>query len=810
MRETLRLAWRRLLFTPLFTLFALGVLALGIGATTATFSLVNAVLFRPLPYPQPDRLTFVWEAVRGKDVQRRSVSFPDFQDWRREARSFEVLSAFAQPSFTVSYGDTVERIEGELVSTDYFKLVGMRPRWGRVFTADEDRTLGGHPVAIISSHLWQRSFGGNPAIVGTPIRVNGLEFTVVGVMGEGFRGVTGQADLWVPMMMMREAIPELAGIDATTRRDVRWFAVLGRLKPGVTRAEAEAEMVGIARRLESTYPENDKLSAMVVPLDRQLLGDIRPVVVLLLGIVGLVLLIVCANLASLLLTRGLARQQEVAIQAALGASRGKMIRDFLAESFLLALVGGGIGILFAAIGLQIFSQAMAENIPSFLKITVDWRVLGFGFLLASGTGLGFGLWPALVGSKARLHYLSRDEGNATASRERSRSRFLLLTGEIALALALMAGAGLFLKAIRMAGRLDMGYETADRLTLRIDLPAGQYSPAQTVVFGRELEEEVRSVPGVTAAALTSDLPLGDRQTVALAFLAEPGAEKEAGVKVYRHAVTPGFFRTLGITVLRGRDFGPEDHPEATRTGIVSRGMADRLWPGRDPLGQRLRLTDLGSRFAGVTVVGVVDDVRFRSLAQDPNQESDLYVPFAQAPSASFGLVVQADAGADGVVAGVRKKVDRLQPRLPVYEVATLKERVAHEVVNSRVVAAATSVFSSLALGLAMFGLYGSLAYSASRRSKEMAIRYALGAQRTDLIRLSLSEGLRVAVLGIVLGLGLALLGAKALGGFLFGVKPSDPLVLLGVSLLVTLASLLASYLPARRATRVNLVTLMKS
>lgn len=802
-----RYAWRTLRRDPRFTLLAILVLALGIGVSTAIFSLLDAVVLRALPYQDPDRLMFAWQAPVKSPGERNPISYPDFVDWQTQNKSFSHLTIFSNPTFALTMGDTTDRISGELVSREYFSMLGVQPQLGRTFLEEEDQPPG-RAVALVGDRLWRDRFGANPKLVGSTLRLNGYPYTVVGILPPGFSGITGKAVVWIPSSRHGDAIPEIAGLDSVHRRDVNWVAVLGRLKPDVSREQAQAEMATLTASLPPADPQApEPRTAQVVPLRDQLLGGLAVAVAILLAGVLFVLLISCANLASLQLVRALAREHEMAVRTAIGASQRRLVRQLLTESVLVSLLGGFFGILLAFLAVQVLTSALSSQLPSFLRIQFDWAVLAFGIAVSVVTGLTFGIVPALRVSRVDPGR-SLSTSRSTDSKGHDRSRKVLVVFETALALSLLVSAGLLVKASYRAASLPLGFETSNRLTMRLDLPIGRDSDAQVLNLAQRLAADVGALPGVRSAIYSSDVPFDDRQTkvgnlVIEGRVAAPGETIEA----FRHAVGPGFFSEMGMPLVLGRAFTAQDNAQATAAAIVSRSFANRYWPGIDPVGRRLQMD---ARESWRTVVGVVDDVHYRNLLADPNQDGDIYLPFLQSPAKSFNLIVRTDRPAKTAAPSVRAAVQKIAPEIPVYNVSTLEEQRASAYSNTRVSALLMAILAAIALLLAAMGIYGLVSYGVSRQTREIGIRIAMGARRYDVLRLVVRQGLVVALVGVAIGLLLAAGLTSALSSLLLGVSAFDPAIFAAVSVLLVAIAVAASYFPARRASRLDPTTALRS
>jgi putative ABC transport system permease protein len=780
-------------------LVAILTLALGIGANTAIFTVVNALLLRPLPYPEAERLVIVATAMRRERVEVRATSYPDFVSWREQNTVFEQIAARNAASFSLLSGNEPERVSGELVSASYFSLLGVQAAYGRTFLPEEDITPDAQRVAVVGYGLWQRRFGGAPDLVGQTIQLSDGNYTVVGVMPEGFRGISDRAELWLPMMMTSAGRP---AIDLQIR-DQRWLATIARLKPGISLPQAQAEMDTIARRLEQSYPDsNANRGALLTPLHEQLFGDMQLMLWILLGAVGCVLLVACANVANLLLQRAATRQKETAIRLALGATRGRLIRQLLTESLLLALGSGVLGIVMAFWSADFLVALSPIQFPSFVKLTLDVRVLGFGLLVSVITGVLFGLAPALQAARPALNEVLKDSGRGSSG-GLGRSRLLgsLVVSEIAVALVLLVGAGLMIRSLQQLQAVDPGFDSERLLTMRFSLPPQKYPRERIGAFNQELRERLRALPGVQAAALSSDLPLsGDTSAGPIEWEGKTAAP-DSEIRMYRHRVTPQFFSTLGIPLIKGRDFTADDHAQAPGVVIISEALARRSWPDADPIGKRLR--ESGSGNPWVSVVGVAADVKYRGLPQSPNADPDVYFPLLQRPTNNISLAVRTAADPASLTPAIRGELQKLDPTLPVYNVTTMAQQVANQTTQARFSTWLLGIFGALALVLSAVGIYSVMAYAVEQRTHEVGIRLALGARSGDVLKLIIKQGLRLALTGVALGVSAALALTQLMKGLLFGVAAADPLTYTGIALLLTAVALLACWIPARRATKVD-------
>jgi putative ABC transport system permease protein len=802
-RQDMRDGWRALRRAPGFSAVVIAVVAVGIGANTAIFSVVRSVLLRPLPYREPARLVLLRETYKGRFG---SVTAPNFVDWRRESRGFTDLVARERTTVTLTGSAEPERLSGVYVSASYFELLGIAPLRGR-FLLPEDGQPGAPAVAVLSEGLWNRRYAGDPGVLGRSILLDGRPHTVVGVAPAGI-GIPGAPEeLWLPLSLGP------ADLQATGSHR---FAVLARLKPETSLLGAAQEMKGIAAALETVRPQsNQGFSVDVIPLHARLVQDARPLLLTFLGAVGLVALIACANVANLLLARATAREREMAVRTALGASGARLLRQLLAESVLLALVGGAAGLLAGSWGSQLLVAFLPSDMPRLSEVRTDAWVFGFTLLLSLATGLLFGLAPALHALKLAPNASLKEAGRSVSSgRLAERMRGALMVSEVALALLLLVGAGLLLRSFVRLQSVDPGFDSHGLLALRVSLPALRYAePQRVAAFYRDVVDGLAALPGVTAAAATSHVPLAEGGPSIATFVeGVPHASPRDVPTVFHRAVSPSYFRTLGIPLLRGRGFGASDTDKAPRVGIVNATMAQQLWPNQDPLGKRFTLDDDGT--SAVEVVGVVRDIRHFGLDSDTRPE--LYVPYSQLSPMHWGwldrsltVVLRGSVEPRSLLPAVRTAIARIDKDLPLYNVWTMQEVLATSVADRRVSMSLLGVFALAALLLASVGLYGVVSYTVGQRTQEFGVRLALGARQVDVVRLVLVRGLKLVWIGLAIGFAAALALSRALASLVFGIGVRDPLTFFGVGLLLAGVALLASYLPARRAARVDPVTALR-
>jgi len=804
--QDIRFAARQMARKPGITAFAVLSLALGIGVNSSIFSLVNAVLMRSLPAVRPAELVDVYVGQTG-EFRYATSSFPDYVDLRKWNDAVADLAAFNVTVATWDTGRRTELLFGEEVTASYFDLLGLRPILGRTFLPEEDATAGTHPVIVLGQRTWKRRFGGDPNIIGRSIKLNGIHFTVVGVAPEqlkgSFPGVV--SEFFMPMQMAdaMESEPTL------TARGSRSLFLKARLKPGIPIEKAQAQFATFAGRLRTAYPVEDKgleitlVKTRNVVLNPGIDGPIIGVAGLLMGLVGLVLLIACSNVANLLLVRASERRKEIAIRLAIGAGRGRLIRQLLTESVMLALMGGVLGLLFALWTARLivaFKPPLA--IPLSLDVALDVKVLAFTMGLALLTGLICGVAPALQASKPDLVGTLRDDSAGPGRRHRRLGlRNLLVIAQVAISTVLLVGAGLFLRSLGQASSIDPGFTLRKGVAAQLLVGlGGSYTEAQRRVFYQRLMERARVLPGVRSAAYADHLPLALQFHVSRADIeGKPTARVEDRPEIDIDGASPGYFDTLGIPILAGRAFNEHDGPDRPKVAIVNETAAKRFWPGESPLGKHLRFNGKDSPW--LTVVGVARDGKYRTLGDDPRPF--VYTAVDQDKSIGLTLIVAGNGDEKALLTEVRRAIDATDPNVPIFDIKTMSEHLSIMLFLARIGAVLLAAFGGLGLILASMGLYGVVAASVARRTREIGIRMAIGAQRGDVLRLVVREGMVLTGTGLAIGLGLALLGTGLLHGLLYGIAPSDPLTFLAVALILGGVALGANLIPARRATEVD-------
>jgi putative ABC transport system permease protein len=794
--QDLRYGFRTLLRNPGFCAVAILALALGIGPNTAIFTMVNAVLLKPLPVPEPDRVVMIWGTLLKSGFDQMPVSAADFLEWQKQARSFDRMSAaFAIPEYglNVSGAGDPERVPAALASKEFLAALGIKPIVGRNFLPEEDRP-GGPPAVLISHALWQRRFHSDPATVGRTLTVDGIPRTVVGVVPHEL-GEMVAADLWLP-----------TAIDPNNpERGNHNYGVVARLKPGVTVAQARAEMTVIAQRLERAYPaSNTGWGITLFPMAEMFTGRIRPVLLILLGAVGLLLLIACANLANLLLARAATREREIAIRGALGAGRGRIIGQLLTESLVLALAGGALGLALAAWGVRLMRGVVPDMFPMLQHMRVDVPVLAFTLGVSILTGLLFGLVPAWRSSRADLNTtLKEAAGRSESAGGSHRIRGFLLASEVALAVLLSVSACLLLRSFMRVMEVNPGVLTANILTMNLSLPEVKYNtPLKRATFYKDLIERIDTLPGVHSAGAVGFLPL---RVSILSFRiwvnsftieGRPPVPPDQQPQADYRTATPGYFTTMGIALRRGRLFDLHDDLDSKRVALVNEAMVRKHFAHQNPLGQHIVT---GGR---MEIVGVVADAKLYGL--DAPVDPAIYVPHAQHPDASsMAVVVRTEADPAAMASTVRREILKLDPEQPISNVRTMATVLSDSLMLRRVSMLLLTIFAALALTLATVGIYGLTAYSVSRRTHEIGLRVALGANGSQILRLVVGRGLALSLIGAGIGVAAAFELTRFLSGMLYGVAATDPFVFAAVPLLLIAVSLLASYVPARKATRID-------
>ena len=790
--QDLRYGARMLMKQPGFTLIAVLTLALGIGANTAIFSVVNGVLLRPLPFSEPERLVMIRE-TKLPQFPEFSVSPGNFLDWQKQNTVFERVVALTPSVNILTSAGEPDRLRGVRVTDGFFTTLGVTPQLGRSFLPEEDQP-GRNNVVILSHGFWQRRFGGSTDIVNQTVTLDGQSFTVVGVMPSAFYFMNRDNELWLPMGFTAQEAQNHGGHS---------LAVFGRLKSGVTLARAHTEMSAIATRLAAQYPEvNTGWNVKLMPLLEFMVRGIAPALLALLAAVAFVLLIACVNVANLLLTRAAGRQKELAIRAALGAARARIVRQLLTESLLLALAGGALGLLLARWGVDALLALTPPDLPRLGEVALDGRVLMFTLVAALLTGLLFGLIPAWQASRPNLHETMKDGGRgSTEGRQFTRSALIVL--EVAAALVLLVGSGLMMKSFWRLLQVDPGFRPENALAVSVELPDKKYAKEdQQAAFFQRLIEQVRTLPGVQSVGATSNLPLNSADFV-LGFEVKEQAPLSPGVgqSTNFYAVSADYFKAMGISLLRGRGFTERDNADAPKVAVINEAMANKLFPNQEAIGQHITFDRRNNNLAWFEIVGIVRDVKEYGL----NQQTPLqtYEPYLQQTLPAMTMVVRTAADPTNLSAAIRNEVRQLDAAQPISDIKTLNQIVSTSIGSQQFVVLLLGLFSVVALLLAALGIYGVLSYAVTRRTHEIGIRLALGASARDVLRLVIGQGMKLAGIGVMVGLVAAYALTRWMETLLFQVKATDPLTFAAIAALLTLVALLACWIPARRAAKVD-------
>jgi predicted permease len=808
--QDLRYGARMLVNKPGFAIVAIITLALGIGAITAIFSVVNAVLFRPLPYKAPDRLVMLQEKSQQLDVM--AVSYPNFLDWQRRNNTFEQLAVVRRINFNLVGGNEAERVAGRLLTTNLFSVLGVAPAKGRDFLPEENEP-GAGPVVIVSHALWQRRFGGDPNLVGKTINVNDKDFTIIGILPSDFQFFS-PSDIFVPINQFKERWMEVRGSHPGL------FAV-GRLKSDINLEQARADMDSVAAALAEQYPQSNTGAGVIAnPLFENVVSNIRPTLLVLLGAVGFVLLIACANVANLLLARSRGRQKEIAIRTAIGASRLRIIRQLLTESLLLSVAGGGLGLLLALWGTDALVAFIPDGLPRAEGVHIDGQVLGFTLAVSLLTGIIFGLVPALQSSKPNLHETLKDAGRGTTS-GRHFVRNVLVVVEVALALVLLIGAGLMMRSVIRLTDIPPGFDSENVLTLAVSLSPAKYQDAAKVrQFYQQTLERVQSLAGVESAAWTIGIPLLGSNETAFAIPDRPRSESGNNPLAVEYAASPDYIRTMGVPLLRGRYFNEQDNEKSSKVVIIDEAIARSFFPDEDPVGKRFLSgdDDNSSANAGREIVGVVGHVKHYGL--DPDADSRIkfqfHVPYTQLPdqfmvliTRSMNLVIKSGSDTKTLVSSVRSQIQAVDKDQPIYDITTMQQVVASATVQQRFAMLLLGLFAVVAMLLAAVGIYGVMSYSVTQRTHEIGIRMALGAQQNDVMKLVVRQGLVLTITGVAVGLVASFALTRLMSSLLFSVTATDPVTFALIPLLLAGVALAACAIPARRATKVDPIVALR-
>ncbi len=798
----LRYAFRLLTQSPGFTIIAVLTLALGIGANTALFSVVNGVLLNPLAYPHSDQLVAIYGKING--IDSAPIEYPNFQDWQRDSRTFASMAAYRNEDYNFIGNGEGERLSGYMISASFFDTLGVAPVLGRTFRVDDDQ-MGAAPVVVLSGGFWKRKFGSSPDIIGKPIILNGTAYTIVGIIPDSFRFYGNLRDVYTPIGQWRNPSFRDRRISVSAR-------AFGRLNPGVTLAQGQAEMDEIARNLAVAYPEADAGHTIkLVSMKEDLVGNVEPLLFVLLAAVGFLLLIACANVGNLLLARSIARSREFAIRSALGASQARMIRQLLTESILLSLVGGALGLLLAWGGTRAVVKALPAALPRATEVSLDPKVLLFTFALSLLTGIIFGLAPALKATRTNLQEVMKQSGRGSSG-FRHRLQGTFVAAEMALALVLLVGAGLMVRTLGALWRVNPGFNPGHAVTFNLAMPAtSDTTSAETRARLRNFDDRIRSIPGVQAVSVT----LGSRPMIhdsSLPFWIEgepkPAHDSEMHAATF-FLVESGFQEAMGINLLRGRFVSEQDNENTPIVVDIDDNFARTYFPGDDPIGKHLNFTEFNVQ---AEIVGVVGHVKQYGLDADPagTIEAQFFYPFMQIPenvmpltAKSVAVVLRTQGDPTAVMGQVRETVREIDPRDVIYSVQTMDDVVATSYAARRLTMILLTAFAALALLLACVGIYGVISYLVGQRTQEIGIRMALGAQRRDILVLVLGEGTRMALIGAAIGTAASLFLARLMAKQLFGVSAHDPLTYISVAFVLILVAIAACYIPARRAVRVD-------
>jgi putative ABC transport system permease protein len=804
--QDLRYGLQMMIKNPGFTAVAALTLALGVGANTAIFTVVNAVLLQPLPFHEPERLVRVWRSSAEED--RTALSFPDFADIRAQQTVFERMAAWRNGDCTLTgQGDPVN-LSGVVVTAELFPLLGVAPQLGRSFTPEEDRA--GNRVVILSHSLWQNRFNADPNVAGKTVTINGQSYNVAGVMPAEFKFPiqNDPVDLWVSLAADAEGRAPFI-----THRGRLSFSVIGRLKPNVTAPQAEAALRGIVDNLARQHTESsDFVSARVLPFHQEVVRDVRLGLLLMFGAVGCVLLIACANVANLLLQRATTRRKEIAIRAALGAGRWRIFRQLLTESLLFAIGGGVIGWLLAVWLTKLLISLAPKGLPRAPESGLDARVLGFAVMVSLATGVIFGIAPALQAAKTDLNEALKDGAKGGGGARSNRFRNVLVVVEVALTLTLLVCSGLLLNSFLRLQRVDPGFDAHNVLTFRIDLPASRYSQlTQVAPFYQQLISRLETVPGVKSVSAISHLPLSSYRGMTQFSIEGIGTPPDTPNPYYTdfRSVTPGYFKTIGMQLIKGRDFTPRDELRSTQVAIINETLARRYFPNQDPLGKRIRpgigIDDRGWLMR--EIVGVVSDSKHVSLREEPPPY--IYLPHGQFPRHGMTLVVSAANDPKALIGVAQKEAHALDSELPVFNIRTLDQYMTSSVAEPKFSALLLGLFAGLALILSCIGLYGVMSYVVAQRTRELGIRMAMGAQTRDVLKLVVRQGMGLTLLGAAIGVAVAVALTRMMKSWLFDVSPTDPLTFAVAALLLIVVALLSCWIPARRATKVDPITALR-
>jgi predicted permease len=801
----LRYGVRVLLKNKAFAAVAVLTLALGIGANTAIFSVVNAAILHPLPYPDPERLVVLWGNVKRVRVERRGASYRDYRDWRDQSRSFEAMAAFDEAQFALRGVQVPERISGEYVSQPYFSLLGIHAALGRTFSPEEDRVPQRDAVAVLSDGAWKRRFGGDPGIIGRQIQLDSRAYTVIGVAPAGFAGLTDRAEVWVPFVMAGSA-------EELNDRGTRGFTVLARLRSGVRIEQAQREIDAVSSHLAQSYPAtNESRGVEVSPVERETRGDIRRPLLVLMAAVGFVLLIACTNVANLLLARSETRRHEVAMRIALGAGHGRLIQQLLAESAILVALGSLMGIASARYAIRALLAASPLQFPSFVHPKMDGSVILFTIVVSCAVALMLSIVPASqIRSPGFDEALRQTSARSTAGRKGSRLRDVLVVAEVSISLLLLIGAGLAIRSLQHLAALSPGYDPSRVVTIRVSLPqlqpstpgAVDQSDAKVVVAANDILGSIAGLPSIESAAMATDAPLTGSNAVFYTAEGQPPMNAQTMPRAYFHRVSSRFFHTLHTRFLFGRGFTEEEIHDNANVAIVTENMVRRFWPGQNPLGKRIKVGGVNSSRPWLTIIGVVNQLKYRGLPANPTTDPDLFQVFDER-SRDFSILVRTSIEPTAILASIRTTLRNAEPSILIYNASTLEELIGHETSRQRFLGWLMGIFAAVALVLAAIGIYGVISYTVSRRTREIGLRMALGAGRVEVLRAVVGRGVTLLSCGILLGTVAGLSLTRLIATLLYDVSSTDPLTFTAAPALLVAVGFVACVVPAARVARID-------
>ena len=803
----IKYGFRLIIGNPVFSLVVVVALALGIGANTAIFSVLNAVLLKPLPYEHSEQLVTMWQRFTGIGVPKDQnwTSAPEFTDVRRLQSSFSDIAAMQGTSFTMLVGDTPERVLGQFVSPSFFTLLGVEPFLGRTFSPDEEQQ-GKEFVVVMSHGLWQRRFASDRSVVDRTLNLNGRPYQVVGIAPPGFRDpLQPESEMWAALSFTNQQLMQ---------RGNHGLLVIARIKPELTLEQARSDMLRVSERIiegAREYPyAKFGYRVLINPLLEEYVGDIRPALLMLMGSVGLVLLIACTNVANLLLVRASAREREIGIRTALGASRGRLIRQMLTESVVLSLVGAALGVALARVGVSVLSTMAAQSFPRLADTRLDATALVFTIAVALATGILFGLVPAFQSVRGSMQEVLKEGSQAsTSGRGRLRLRRVLVAAEVALSLLLLVGAGLLIKSFMRLQGVDAGFDPSGVLTMRLVVPAARYAePDQVRSFYREVLRRVGSLPGVAKVGGSNGIPLSGSGGSGTTTIDNPAFLDDRGTpEADQRIVTPGYFEAMGMTLLSGRLFDERDSETGQPVAIIDETMARTFWANEDPLGKRIKRGGRQGTQPWLTIIGVVRHVRNRTL-EEPSRVQ-LYMPHAQVPTTGMSLAVKAHVDPRTLSTAIQREVLAVDREQPVWAIRTMDELMATSVMRRQLIMTLLSLFAGIALTLAAVGIYGVISYWVTQRSHEIGIRVAIGASRLDVLKMVLGQSMSIVLIGVAIGLAGAVALTRVMGTLLYNVSTTDIATFGVYSAVLILVGLFSSYLPARRATRIDPVAMLR-